>query len=130
MDGIYDVCFGDKTVGRVQMKKEGLYYRFLCRCKLSGDVVCRLAVSCGDHQESLGVLVPVGDGFGLETKLPAKRLGQGKPGFCVLPNRNDIPGKFVPIYPEEPFAYIAKLKEAFLERKNGQLGVILKEQGK
>ena len=34
-------------------------------------------------------------------------------------------GKFIPIYPEEPFAYITRLKTAFLVRQNGQVGMIV-----
>lgn len=42
---------------------------------------------------------------------------------------NTPPGKykFVPIAPEEPFAYIAKLKDAFLATQNGQTGVMIPE---
>ena len=36
-------------------------------------------------------------------------------------------GKFVPVYPEEPFAYMSRLKGAFLEIRNGQMGINLPE---
>lgn len=127
MEGNYEVLLGKEAVGRVLVSREGLYLRFLCRCNLSGDVVCRLSVSCGGKEENLGVLVPEGDRFGLETKLPIKKLGQGTPAFCVLPNRVAAQEKFVPISPEEPFAYIEKLKKSFLARKNGVLGAIISE---
>lgn len=122
----YDVRLNGKAVGQAQVRKEGLYYRFQCQCRLSGDV-CKLEVSCGGKRVSLGVLVPMGDGFGLETKLPVKRIGEGNMEFCIIPNRSVLTGKFVPIYPEEPFAYIEKLKNAHLARQNGQTGVIIQE---
>lgn len=128
MEGNYEVFFGEQAIGRVQVIREGLYYRFRCRCKLTGEVVSKLTVSCSDCEESLGVLVPMGDSFGLETRLPAKRLEEGKPTFRVMPNRVVMPGKFVPIKPEEPFAYIARLKKAFLVRQNGQVGIMLGEK--
>ncbi|MDO5152546.1 MAG: hypothetical protein Q4D50_04215 [Eubacteriales bacterium] len=127
MEGTYGVYFGNQLMGKVQVLRQGLYYRFICRCQLTGDVVCRLLVACGDKQESLGVVVPMDGGFGLDTLLPAKRLGQGKAEFLLLP-KHDVPaGKFVPICPEEPFAYIERLKESFLVRKGQQVGIVLKE---
>ena len=123
----YEVALGKDKVGKVQVTREGLYYRFCCRCRLSGDVVCRLAVRCAEKEENLGVLVPVGEGFGLDKRIPVKNLGEGEMEFFLMPKREDAQGKFVPICPEEPFAYIARLKDAFLARQNGQVGVVIKE---
>ena len=129
MEGNYPVYFGKQAVGRVMVRKEGLYYRFCCRCTLTGEVVCRLAVICEGEPVHLGILVPVGESFGLDTSLPVKRIGETAPVFQVLPGRVVTDGRFVPIKPEEPFAYIARLKDAFLAYQNGQAGVILKEKG-
>ena len=126
MEGYYEVTFGNQTVGKVQVLRQGLYYRFICRCQLTGDVVCRLAVRCAGVEEKLGVVVPVEHGFGLDRKIPVKRLGQGMPEFFLSPKHEHQKGTFVPIYPEEPFAYIARLKDAFLLRQNGQLGAMIK----
>ena len=128
MEGNYTVCFGQQPVGKIQVLRQGLYYRFICHCKLTGDVVCRLTVRCGDAQEKLGVLIPMGDGFGLDKKIPAKRLGEGKMEFYLGPNHDQVMGKFVPIYPEEPFSYIERLKDAFLANHNGQVGIIIKTE--
>lgn len=125
MEGNYAVTFGQATVGRVQVQKQGLYYRFICRCQISGDVVCRLAVRCGGKQENLGVVVPLEQGFGLEKKLPCKHFGEGEPEFLLLPRHERSAGNFVPIYPEEPFAYIRKLKDAYFERRYGQAGIVI-----
>lgn len=127
MEGNYAVTFGQAQVGRVQVQKQGLYYRFICRCQISGDVVCRLAVRCGGKQENLGVVVPLEQGFGLEKKLPCKHFGKGEPEFLLLPRHERSAGTFVPIYPEEPFAYIRKLKDAYFERRYGQAGIVLKD---
>lgn len=127
MEGNYEVFLNGNSVGQAEVIREGLYYRFRCRCDLSGDV-CKLMVTCGNHQENLGVLVPGKGGFALETKLPIKRFSGEKPEFIVVPNRAVLTGKFVPIYPEEPFAYIEKLKNAYFIRRNGQAGVIIQEK--
>ncbi len=130
MEGNYPVFFGHENVGKVQVLRQGLYYRFICGCHMTGDVVCRLTVVCGDKRENLGVVVPTGDGFGLDKKLPVKRIGEGEMSFFLAPRHDQVPGKFVPIYPEEPFAYIARLKDAFLAHQNGQAGVVIQETGR
>lgn len=128
MEKDYNVIFGNEAVGKVQVIRQGLYYRFFCRCRLSGDVVCRLFVQCGDKRENLGVVVPVDDGFGLETRIPVKRLGEGDMDFRLEPkSEKAADGKFVPIYPEEPFAYIDRLQESFMATQNGQAGAVIPE---
>lgn len=117
--------FGGQQVGKVQVIPSGLYLAFHCRCQLTGSVVCRLWAVYENHRESLGVLVPMGEGFGLDTKLPKKRFPEGKPTFLVLPKHEAA--NFAPISPEEPFAYIQRLKDGFLDRQDGQLGLSWKE---
>lgn len=126
MEGYYEIRYGNKQVGKVQVLRQGLYYRFIARCRLSGDMLCRLQVTCADTQENLGVVIPMDGGFGLDTKLPIKRLGTGMPEFRLVTKQGASDRTFCPIYPEEPFAYISKLKDAFLIRKEGQIGVMIK----
>lgn len=121
MEGFFAVYLNGQAVGKVQVKREGLYYRFTCRCRLSSQSVCKLEAS----GVSLGILVPMGDGFGLDTKLPAKRFPEGDWDFEVMPNRPVLEGRFVPIKPEEPFAYLERLKNAYLAKRDGQVGIIL-----
>lgn len=125
MVGNYGVFFGNQQAGKVQVQRQGLYYRFICRCRISGEVMCRLYVSCGGEPVNLGVVVPEGEGFGLETRLPVKRFGEGEPSFSLIPKRDTCNGQFAPIIPEEPFAYIERLKSSFLVRKYGQMGIML-----
>ena len=123
----YDIYLGQEPVGTAQVEIEGLYYRFRCQCRLSGQVMYRLVVMCNGHQENLGVLIPEGNGYILTTRLAMKRLGKGKLEFRLLPKHSQLNGKFVPLMPEEPFAYIRKIKEAYLARKNGELGIVITE---
>ena len=109
----------------MQVQQQGLYYRFCCRCVLSGDVLCRLRVSCGGKQAELGVLVPMDGGFGLDRKIPVKNLGEGIPEFRLYTKQVSSEGTFIPIIPEEPFAYIARIKNAYLVNRNGQAGILL-----
>ncbi len=119
------VFFGQQEVGKVQLLKEGLYVRVVCRCQLHGEVMCRLVADWGDHRENLGILAPTGDGFGLDRRIPEKRLGEGTPEFLLVPAHQKAQGKFVPIYPEEPFSYLENLKDAYMAKKNGQVGIVI-----
>ena len=126
MEGSYAVYFGKEQVGKVTVHRQGLYYRVFCRCRTTGGTICRLRVRSADKLENLGILVPTGDGFGLDTNIPVKRLGGGEPEFMLVPKHEKTESMFVPIYPEEPFAYISRLKEMYLAKKDGQIGLILK----
>ena len=128
MEQCYAIMLGKDAVGKVQVIRQGLYYRFICRCRLSGEVVYRLTVCCGDTTENLGILVGMGEGFGLDKKVPVSHLGEGDMQFMLLPKSDRLCGTFIPIRPEEPFAYIARLKDSFLVRQGGQAGILINEK--
>ena len=128
MDDFYDIMLADKPIGTASVKREGLYYSFRCHCRLSGDVIYKLVVSCGDKAESLGVCVPRGNSFGLETRLPVKRLGEGSLAFRAVPKHMELEGRFVPIRADEPFAYIDRLHKAHLEIRGNQTGILFPEE--
>ncbi|MBO5891945.1 MAG: hypothetical protein J6Q30_04450 [Oscillospiraceae bacterium] len=128
MEGNYPILMGAQEIGTAKVTRQGLYYRFDCRCQLSGDVVCRLTVTCGASTHNLGILVPEGGAFGLHTKMPVKQLGEGALQFGVRPNHKPVGGRFIPISPEEPFGYLSRLKDAFLEFREGVPGLVISEQ--
>lgn len=127
MVGRYEIRQGTGSVGTVTVEKQGLYYHFSCRCYLSGEVMHRLVVVTDGGRTDLGVCVPMEGSFGVEKRIPCKRLGTGIPEFQLQPKHEGMQGKFVPIYPEEPFAYMSKLKNAFLAVQNGQQGIMITE---
>ena len=116
---------GDRSVGTVQVEKQGLYYRFSCRCALSGEVMNRLWMRCGGKETDLGLCVPMGDGFGTEKRIPAKQCGDGAPTFVLRSKQTEIKGNFIPISPEEPFRYLHRLENAYLERRGERLGIVI-----
>ena len=126
MVGVYEIKEGTNTVGKATVEQQGLYYKISCRCQLTGKGMHRLTVFCNEKQEDLGTLVPVDGAFGLEKKIPVKRLGEGTPEFCLLSRNGSEDRKFIPVYPEEPFSYMSRLKDAYLERRNGQLGIVIR----
>jgi len=125
--GTYEIRLGAEPVGEAVVEKQGLYYRFSCRCRVNGATMQRVMVACGEKKVDLGICVPMGDLFGVDKKVPCKQLGEGKPEFFLTPRPSSHGGKFVPVYPEEPYAYMSKLKDAFLEIRNGQMGIVIRE---
>lgn len=124
MDQQYEVTIGGKQAGKVSVRRQGLYYCFSCRCCLAGDIIYRLVVSSGSARENLGILVPDKGGFVLETRLPVKRIGEGPLSFRLVPKREEQVS-FLPIRPEEPFAYLSRLKQSFLVISNGEPGICI-----
>lgn len=98
---------------------------FTCRCRNVGDGIYRVLLVCGQLRENLGVLMPQNGGFLLDKKIPAKRLGQGIPEFRLTAHQEQASRIFVPVYPDEPFSYIHKLEDAFLEQRDGKQGIMI-----
>lgn len=128
MENCYEVYFGSELAGKVQLLRQGLYYRVICRCRILGDQVYRLYAVQGDRRENLGVLVPESDAFFLDKKIPVKRIGDETPRFFVSSGNACPRGKFIPISPEEPFLYIDRLKNAFLQSEHGKIGIRTEEK--
>jgi len=123
----YDITIGDQVIGQATAERKGLYYHFICSCKLSGEVIYRVVVSCGEKEESLGVCIPSENGFGLQTRIPVKRLGEGNLVFRAVPKHTELKGKFVPLSPDKPFDCIDKLHRAYLAVRGSAVGVVLEE---
>ena len=127
MERKFSVTVCGKHAGKVLVQRQGLYYRFTCRCNLAGDIIYRLMVTCGNVRENLGILVPKEESFVLDTKLPVKSIGEGDMSFTLIPKHEAYSGTFVPISPEEPFAYISRLKKSFLILRDGQPGIYINQ---
>ena len=127
MEGTYPILLGGEPIGQASVEKRGLYYHFSCKCDLSGEVIYRITVQTGEKTENLGIPVPEEDLFTLTAKLPASRFEEGNMVFRAVPRHTGLEGKFVPLSPDSPFPYLTRLHNAFLERRNGELGVVLRE---
>ncbi|MBE6959644.1 MAG: hypothetical protein E7448_02840 [Ruminococcaceae bacterium] len=127
MEGIYPILHGDQPVGQARVTRRGLYYHFLCRLQMTGKAICRLEVTCGDITENLGIPVPEGGAFVLNKALPVSRFEAGKPTIRVVPKHSELRETFVPISPEEPFAYLSRLKNAYLQHRGQQIGIVIRE---
>ena len=123
MEGTYDVMLGKEKRGTVTVTGEGLYWKIQCRCSLYSDVMQNLILRTGDKDTNLGLLIPEGSSYCLKTRIAKKELPMIK-GFCMKPRHEKPENDFYPIKPEEPFAYLNRLEDAFLERRNGEIGII------
>lgn len=127
MEGFYEVTLNNTVAGKVQLDREGLYYKIQCRCVVPSDVVYRLQAIWDQGRENIGVVVPDGDGFALNRRIPVKNLPDGAV-FQLSSSVDERKGKFVPISPEEPFSYIDQLQNAFLEIQDGTIGIRLEKE--
>ena len=121
----YLVASGNENIGNVQVQRQGLYYQIRCRCCLTGCIRYKLLASCGENSADLGICVPKDGVFGVDTKIPIKRLGEGTLSFRLVPRHSKVEGSFVPISPDEPFSYIRQLQNAHLEKQDGCIGVVI-----
>jgi hypothetical protein len=141
MADTYEILYGQQPVGTARMEKQGLYYCFFCRCHLPEEGMFRIHAVTDETREDLGICVPVDGVFGMDKKIPAKRLGKGKISFALLPK--DAPPQeeepqeelmeepreeemmFLPVAEEEPFEELDKLENAVLAEQEGQTGILI-----
>ena len=119
MEGAYPIFFGEASVGTVSVSREGLYYRFDCRCRLQRKEIFKIYAERADGKLLLGTPIPEGDYYRLRTMLPAKRFLGDIPKFCL---RQEM---FVPVRPDEPFLYLKDLRYAVFAVRNGESGVVI-----
>ena len=85
MADTYEIQYQGKAVGAVRTEKQGLYHCFHCRCSLPDDGMYRIHAIAGDRREDLGICIPVEGKFGMDKKIPLKRLGDGEVAFQLVP---------------------------------------------
>ena len=122
MFGLYDIYLGSQKVGKAEVIREGLYYRFRCNCDLPDGEIYRLVISCGGKSENLGIPIPNGDSFWLSTRLPVSRFSGEEPVFRAIPKEQN---NWIPVLPEQPFPYLSALENAVLEERGGEIGILI-----
>ena len=120
---MYDIYAGTQIVGQAEVIKEGLYYRFSCKCTPPNEGVHRITVSDGNNTKDLGICVPAGEWFCLVTRMPIKYLSGDKLEFALVPRDRQVVS--VPIATDEPFADLDKLDSAHLEESDGKTEIII-----
>ena len=121
MEGIFEVTDAGQVVGTVDLTREGLYCRMVCRCRVRDGKIHRLYAG----EEKIGVLVPEGASLFLETRVAAKRLKEGC-RFCLDPEQETV----VSIQPEEAFPFLDKVRYGKLVLREGKPALAYNGQGK
>ena len=116
MAELFEVTLGGQTVGTVELNREGLYYRIICRCRVHDSEIHRLYAD----GEKIGVLIPDRGELVLETKVAAKRL-KGGCAFSLDENRKT----FIPIRPGKEFAHLDKVRQVRLAFRDEEPGIFL-----
>lgn len=128
MEGTYEVFSAGQAVGTVQVARQGLYYQFLCQCKLTGEVMFRLIMEDSGGRYDLGILTPEGGAFGLRCKRSCRQITCTAPKFILRPNRKQQMSRSVSVCVHEPFGYLADLENAFLCREKGKKSIAFREE--
>ena len=74
---LYRIYCEDKVVGKMQVKRVGLYYEFVCKCNFADNNYYTVE-AIGERTVNLGLCVPVENGYGFCTRMPVKALGEGE----------------------------------------------------
>lgn len=98
---VYD---NDRTAGKLQIRREGLYYVFSCRMEMQSSRILRLYAINGLHVLPVSVLMPTKEGLHLEHKIsvqtwPLSNVDTAICGFSpepgFLPWRGEVEGTAV-----------------------------------
>ncbi len=115
-----DVILLGEPVGSAKITREGLYYRFECHCRFPDREIYRLQARCGDRVTELGVCVPMDNDFGLLTRIPVSRLGQGDITVAVkgqeaAAKEAPVKDNVFPVEADKPFDHLEQLDTAVLQ---------------
>lgn len=122
MESTYPIYYQGQIAGTAELAKEGLYWRISCRCQL--PIMGKHTVKIQQEVSliNLGLCVPYENGFGLKTRISAKKIGPGSIRFLLCKEEK---GQFIPL--TIPFAYIKIIPKGTLRFENGQYGVYISE---
>ena len=122
---MHPIFYNNIPVGTAEIAKEGLYYRFFCKCKPPGDGIYRVIVSDGNTTRNLGICIPCNDQFILRTRVPQKYFTGENLLFSVICKADEKQEKAIPVFTGMAFAYLEQLETAHLKIVNGQPSIVI-----
>lgn len=120
---LYDIFMDTRVVGQAEVIKEGLYYRFSCKCTPPDGKIYKIAVSDGDNTKELGICVPTGEWFCLVRRVPVKYLPGEKLDFSLVPKNKEI--AVVTVETDEPFDQLDRLDSSRLQESDGKTEILI-----
>ena len=119
---MYQIFWNGIPVGNAEMRKEGMFYRFICYCRLPDKGVYRIVVDDGKNKYNLGICVPEGSKYSCVARVSCSKLNGNNLTFVLT---NGDARKGIPIETGKPFAQLDKLINARLHIANGQSEIII-----
>ena len=83
MEKSYSVTMGTQIVGTATVRRQGLYSRIVCHCCFDKPRFYHLEMECNGQSRRLGVLIPSGNRYLLETTIPAKYINEDNIRFYI-----------------------------------------------
>ena len=123
---LYNIYLGEEKVGEATVKREGLYYHFLCSSNLPAGTIYCVILRCAEKEFNLGVCVPEGDLFYTGKRIPMKQFSNSDFQFCIE-EKNKRPQKSVTVNPQRPIAYLEHLENAYFCSNNGTPKICIPE---
>ena len=125
MESVYPVFYEGKRIGNGCVVRNGLYHKISCRCTLPEGEPFRLLMSSSQRKLDLGICVPFGTVFGIDTNVPAKLTGEAPFEFTAVMHTKREHATFVPVRCDEPFCFITALKGSILWKEGNVTGVLI-----
>lgn len=113
---MYQITWNGSSVGNAELHKEGMFYRFLCRCRLPNKGLYRVIVTDGENKYDLGICVPEGNGYSCVARVPCNQLKGNNLSFALMGSEEK---RGITIASGKPFAHLDKLNAARLHFANG-----------
>ena len=116
------IFWNNKDVGTAEVRENGLYYDFFCKCDVIQKGIHRIIVEDGINRVDIGICVPDGNSFILKRKIP-KKYFLGK-NFLFLLEQNQIT---LSVQNGMAFQYLDRIDAAHLIKQNGQQKIVITE---
>ena len=123
MEGTYDVFYEGEKVGNLHLQRNGLYYIINAECMVEQQGMFQLVMNLTDRSEEIGLMMPDKGRLILKKRIPVKRVGECLPYFSIK-ERNPCKEEVAVIRPEQPFIFLHRLQEAYLDF--GENGCIIR----
>ena len=118
----YPITCENKSVGTAQVTVEGLYYRIRCYCTQEARPPRRILMRSEAASVDLGICVPDGNRFSLNTRIAVKRLGKGDFSFHLSSPGNEKEIFYV-VDKNKPFPHLPSIKKARFAVQDGKAGL-------